>query len=229
MKNGRSTYNLNFSCNPGLVNNVIQSYLQVNKYELQQKDNETYYRAGEPMIKGYKYFKYFINGGTVTIYAWFKGAFGEVPIEQGDLNINAMEYRNSLNTLFQEINNLNNQSNNNNNNNQMNNMNQNNMNQNNMNQNNMNQNNVNQFTQSFQNETIRKQEKMCEIGFWFSIFGLLISFIGISYGAILYAVNIYFGVQGLKTSKSGKAIATIILSILSFFMIVFWVAKSNGL
>ena len=98
-----------------------------------------------------------------------------------------------------------------------------------MNQNNMNQNNVNQFTQSFQNETIRKQEKMCEIGFWFSIFGLLISFIGISYGAILYAVNIYFGVQGLKTSKSGKAIATIILSILSFFMIVFWVAKSNGL
>lgn len=212
MKNGRSTYNLNFSCNPGLVNNVIQSYLQANKYEIQQKDNETYFRTGEPMIKGYKYFKYFINGQTVTIYAWFKGAFGEVPIEQGDLNINAMEYRNSLNTLFQEINNLNNQSINNNN--QM---------------NNINQNNMNQFTQNFQSETIRKQEKMCEIGFWFSIFGLLISFIGISYGVILYAVNIYFGLQGLKTSKRGKAIATIILSIISFLMIIVLVAKSNGL
>ncbi|MGN1355126.1 MAG: hypothetical protein ACI4WP_00455, partial [Bacilli bacterium] len=82
------------------------------------------------------------------------------------------------------------------------------------------QNNVSQFTQTFQNETIKKQEKMCEIGFWLSLLGLLSSFAGVTYGVIIYIMNFYFASQGLKTSKRSKAIATIVLSIVSIFIII---------
>lgn len=218
MKKGRSTYTFQLNCNPSLVNNLVQSYIQSNQYELQQKNGEQFYRAGDAMVQGYKYFNYSISGQTLTIYAWFKGAFGEVPIEQNSFNMMAMNYRNSLNTLFQEINKLNNGG-----------VSMNNnmnfdpntgqpINQNNVGQ--PNQNNVNQFTQTFQNETIKKQEKMCEIVFWISLLGLLCSFMGVAYGVIIYILNFYFASQGLQTRKRGKAIATIALSIISILIII---------
>ena len=164
MKKGRSTYTFQFNCDPNLINNLVQHYIQGNQYELQQKNGEQYYRAGDAMM-GYKYFNYSLSGQTLTIYAWFKGAFGEVPIEQNSLNMMAMTYRNSLNTLFQEIEKLNNGGANMNNN----------MNFDPNTGQPLNQNNVSQFTQTFQNETTKKQEKMCEVGFWLSLFGLLCS------------------------------------------------------
>lgn len=219
MKKGRSTYTFQLSCDPNLVNNLVQSYIQGNQYELQQKNGEQFYRAGDAMVQGYRYFNYSISGQTLTIYAWFKGAFGEVPIEQNSLNITAMTYRNSLNTLFKEIDKLNNKGANINNN-QMNfdpNTGQP------LNRNNYQQpvQNVNQFTQIFQNETTKKQEKMCEVGFWLSLFGLICSFMGVAYGVIIYILNFYFASQGLKTRKRGKATATILLSIVSILIIIF--------
>ena len=141
----------------------------------------------------------------------------------------AMTYRNSLNTLFQEIEKLNNGGVN-----MNNNMNFDsntgqplNQNTNNSQMNfdpntgqSLNQNNVSQFTQTFQNETTKKQEKMCEVGFWLSLFGLLCSFMGVAYGVIIYILNFYFASQGLKTRKRGKAIATIVLSIVSILIII---------
>jgi len=238
MKKGRSTYTFQFTCDPNLVNRLVQSYIQSNQYELLQKEGEQFYRAGDAMVEGYRYFNYSISGQTLTIYAWFKGVFGEIPIEQNSLNMMAMAYRNSLNTLFQEINQLNNGGVS-------------------MNNNNMNfdpntgqpihpngnkdgvhfdpntgqpitnnyqepvSNSVHQFSQTFQNETIKKQEKMCEIGFWLSLLGLLCSFVGITYGVIIYILNFYFASQGLKTRKKGKAIATIILSVVSLLIVIF--------
>ena len=150
----------------------------------------------------------------------------------------AMAYRNSLNTLFQEIDKLNNGGVNMNNNmnfdpntgqplnqnvsnNQMNfdpNTGQQ------LNQTNYQQpvqNNASQFAQTFQNETTKKQEKMCQIGFWLSLFGLLISFAGLTYGGIMYILNFYFASQGLKTRKRGKAVAIIVLSIVSILITIF--------
>jgi len=239
MKKGRSIYTFQLNCDTNLVNNLIQSYIQGNQYELQEKDGEQFYRAGDAMVQGYRYFNYSISGQTLTIYAWLKGVFGdEIPIEQNSLNMVAMTYRNSLNTLFQEIDKLNNGGVSMNNNmnfdpstgqplNQNVNNNQMNFDPNTglpLNQNNMEQpiqNNVSQFTQTFQNETIKKQEKMCEVGFWLSLFGLLCSFVGVTYGVIIYILNFYFASQGLKTSKRGKAIATIVLSIVSILIIIF--------
>ena len=80
--------------------------------------------------------------------------------------------------------------------------------------------NSNQFTNTFQNETVKKQEKMCEVGFWLSIVGLVFSFIGVAYGLILYILIFYFASQGLKTQKRGKAIAFIVLTVISIVIIV---------
>ena len=50
-------------------------------------------------------------------------------------------------------------------------------------------------------------------------FGLLDFFVGIAF-EIVYVLNIYFALQGLKTRKRGKAIATIIITIISIIIMI---------
>lgn len=179
------------------------------------------------MFEGYRYFNYFINGDVLTIKAWLKNAFGDMSIEN-NFSMLAIDYRNSLVKLFQELEKLNNGGINMNNNNEMN------FNSNRDQQLNQGyqQNNVqsfkqpNQFSQNFQDETTKKQEKMCEWGFWISIFGLFASFFGVSYGIFIYILNFYFASQGLKTCKRNKAIATITISILSIIIIILQIAAA---
>lgn len=78
----------------------------------------------------------------------------------------------------------------------------------------------NSFAQTFQNENLKKKETMGEIGFWLSIFGLISSFFGVAMGLVVYILDFYFASQGLKTRKKGKAIATIVLSIISIIITV---------
>ena len=110
-------------------------------------------------------------------------------------------------------NNFNNMNNNQNNFNNMNNMPNNNF-------NNMNGNNPNQFTQAFTDETTKNKEKMCEIAFWVSIVGVLISLTGVAFGLLVYVVEFYLAIQGLNTRKRWKAIAAIALSIISIIIII---------
>ena len=259
----RSKFDIQLTCNPNDANNIIQAFLGANGFTLKNDKGEQYYAAGNVMIDGGRYFKYSFNNNILTIYAWINRGLGEGKIER--LNMAAVPYRNSLNSLFQEIakinggnavnmesesqsqaenttinmNNMQNpnyQPNNPNINNmqnpnyQPNNPNMNNMqnpnyqpnnpNMNNMQNPNYQPNNQNDFAQRFQDETTKKQETMCEIGFWLSIFGLLLSFLGASLGIIIYIVNFFFASQGLKTRKSGKAITTIVLSIISLVIVV---------
>lgn len=216
MKKGKSNYNLTFNSDSTLVNNIVQSYLKESGFNMYEKKEKKYYRAGDAML-GYKGFNYSINGNNLIIEAWLDGALGDFPLEQNSLNMLAMDYRNSLNKLFQEINKLNNGGMN---------MNNNFNNQNINNQMNYDPNtgqpinNNNNFVQSFQDETMKKKEKMCEIGFWLSILGLVCSLFGVTYGVIIYIMDFYFASQGLKTTKRGKAIATIVLSIISILIVI---------
>ena len=227
MKKGKSNYNLTFNSDSTLVNNIVQSYLKESGFNMYEKKGENYYRAGDAML-GYKGFNYSINGNNLSIEAWLDGALGDFPLEQNSLNMLAMDYRNSLNKLFQEINKLNNGGMN---------MNNNFNNQNINNQMNYdpntgqpinNNDNNNNFVQSFQDETMKKKERMCEIGFWLSILGLVCSFFGIAYGIFVYIMDFYFASQGLKTRKKGKAIATIVLSIISILFIIFTLIIANS-
>lgn len=229
MKKGKSNYTLQFSCNENTVNQLMQSYLSANGFAPYEKKGEQYFRAGDQMM-GYRGLTYFIQGQQITINAWLDGALGDFSLEQNSLNMMAMNYRNSLSTLFKEIENLNggNTMNNNVNNGQMNfdpntgqPLNQNIQQPTNQPVNQMNAGQLqNNFSQTFQNENQKKQEKMCEIGFWLSILGLIGSFAGIAMGIFVYIMDFYFASQGLKTRKRGKAIATIVLSIISILIVI---------
>lgn len=220
MKKGRSTYPVQFNTDPNLINNLMQSYITAENFKIYEKKGEQYFRAGDQMM-GYRGLKYSINGQVLTIEAWLDGALGDFPLEQNSMNIMAMNYRNSLNNLFQEIAKLNNGGNNIMNNNQQNFNSQQEQPVSNNNQQINSNNNVDQFANTFQNENAKKQETMCEIGFWLSILGLLGSFAGIVMGLLVYVMDFYFASQGLKTRKRGKAIATIVLSIISILIIIF--------
>lgn len=219
MKKEKSNYNIAFNCNKNTIDSLVQNYLNECGFSIYEKKGNKYYRAGDAML-GYKGFNYSINGNNLNIEAWLDGALGDFSLEQNSLNMLAMDYRNSLNKLFQEINRIDNGGMN---------MNNNNFNNQNINNNQMNydpntgqpiNNNQNNFAQTFQDETMKKKEKMCEIGFWISILGLIGSFAGIMMGLLVYIMDFYFASQGLKTRKRGKAIATIVLSIISILIVI---------
>lgn len=159
---GKSNYNLTFNSDSTLVNNIVQSYLKESGFNMYEKKEKKYYRAGDAML-GYKGFNYSINGNNLIIEAWLDGALGDFPLEQNSLNMLAMDYRNSLNKLFQEINKLNNGGMN---------MNNNFNNQNINNQMNYDpntgqpiNNNNNNFVQSFQDETMKRKKRCVRLDF----------------------------------------------------------------
>ena len=221
MSKGRSNYTFTINVSIETINQLINSYLSANGFLLETKNGESYYKAGDALI-GYKGFSYSINGQNLNISAWLIGAFGDFPIEQNSLNMLAMNYRNSLSTLFEQITNLN------------------------VIQNefvvNPSLNNQNetlsqsqmikdispnaQFTKTFQAETSKKQELMCEIGFWISIAGVFLALNGSMMGLFVYVIVFYFAYQGLKTKKKTKAKISIVLAILSLVIIMFSLLSS---
>lgn len=66
----------------------------------------------------------------------------------------------------------------------------------------------------------KSKEKMAIAGFIISIVGLVLSCFGIYFGAIIIALEIYFAVSGLKTSKKGFSIATFVISGISILIII---------
>ena len=70
--------------------------------------------------------------------------------------------------------------------------------------------NASQAAQSFRESNLSRQETLCEIGFWLSIVGAILPFFGIAYGLFIYIMNFYFAAQGMSTRKKPKAIITII-------------------
>ena len=109
MRQNRSRYDLVMNCDMNQVNQLIQSYLSSTGFKFIQKSKESYYRGGDS-IKGYWYFNYFINGNNLTIFAWLKGLFSEIKLDNGFYGaVTKMPYKNSLNVLFQELSRLNSQ------------------------------------------------------------------------------------------------------------------------
>ena len=229
MKKGRSSYKFQMKDNIDKAEQLVQSYISAKGFKQIEKKGEKFYRGGDIMVEGYRYFDYKISGDELTIYAWLRGALGDIGIEQGgiaSINMAIMNYRKSLTTLFNEIEKLNSRNS------------EENIQESNEEKNedivedskeeqiNTNQvtdkspNNSNDFAKTFEEETIQKQERLCEIGFWLSILGVVLALFGITYGVIIYILNFYFASQGLKTKKRGKAIATIVLSIISIFIII---------
>lgn len=239
MERGRSVYNFSLNCDVNKAMEIVQGYIIGNGFTLVNDNNESYYRAGDAM-RGYRYFNYRLMGNNLEISAWLKGMTGEFSLEKGGISIPIMSYRNSINELLQAIASLNANTT------SATNINANNMEnnsttrqpiyqnypnsnlnqattsvvQNNTGQPNYSQNNSTQIAQDFQNANIKKQETLCEVGFWLSVFGIFCAFVGVYYGLILIMIIFFCAYQGLNTSKRSKAIASIVLSIISIVIMI---------
>ena len=207
MTKGRSVYNFKLNCNRSLIESHLNSFLSGNSFQQVTEKGETYFKSGDS-LSGYRYFKYLINEGNLEIVAWVWSAFGDLKVEQTGLtsiNIQCNSYMNLLNQLFQDINNINNQ---------------------NVNSNvsvNINE-SINNNANIYQEQTTKRNEKLCEIGFWLSILGFIASFSDFIYGILFYIVIFYFASVGLKTRKRNKAIATIVIGCISIVVAVIRIA-----
>ena len=74
--------------------------------------------------------------------------------------------------------------------------------------------------QDFVRATNEKYEKLAIAGFVISIVGLLLSFVGYTYGIVLYILEFYFASCGIRTKKKGFAIATFVLAGLSVLILL---------
>ena len=240
---GKTIYNFQVSGDPAVVNNIVQGWLTANGFNLVNKFNETYYYYNDAW-HGNRCFQYTIEGNVLTVYAWTIAIGNKfVMLDSGAYNNMAGDaYKSALNSLFSEINlhcgpgmNQNQGMA------QASNMTQDpgmaqapNMTQDpNMAQNpymaqnpGMYQNpygttpDSSQFVDAFQKDITEKNDKLCVAGFVMAIIGLLLAFLGITYGIMLYILEVYFAIMGLKSSKKGLAIATFIIVGVSILIII---------
>lgn len=242
MSKGKSEFKFIVNANPNMVNNVIQNYLSINKFNrVQTNDGANYYLFNDPLLVGKRSIEYYINGNEVAIYAYLGDYNNPKPLEGFVGALPKQDFKNNLFTLFNELKKLNNVNVqpqfNNGGNMQMNGgnysyntqngapMNQNGYNNfgNNMGYNNSyaNQMQANNSFEAFEQENNKKRENFTMLGFGISLFGLLISLTGRSFGAIILMAELYLASQGLKTKNRGFAIATFVIAALSMLILVF--------
>ena len=223
MSQNKTVFQFQVNSNMAAVDNTIRNWLAANEFKFQPKPNANYYAYNDPWVKGKRGFEYYINNNIVTILAYV-GTF-ENPMELEGL-VGAMgkqAYRNELEPLVQEIKRIESegapamqavpqQAV---------------------------QTNAPQPGQAMQpqpqpmqqpqpggnvntfiEENMKKKENLVILGFVLSIIGVLISCVGVSFGAILIILEFYCGVQGLKTRKKGMAIATIVLASINILILI---------
>ena len=227
---GKTIYTFMYGGDPVRVNNIVQAWLTANGFSLVSNFGETYYYYNDAWY-GNRCFQYTIDGNVLTIYAWTIGIGKKfVMLDSGAYNNMAGDaYKQVLNSLFSQINlncppnpaqdtgtapfagaaqdpNMTRDPGT-------------------MQNPGAMQNpyaavpDSSRFVDAFQSEVDARNEKLCTIGFWMSIVGLLLSFMGIMYGVFIYILEIYFATRGLKTRKKGKAIATFIIAGISILII----------
>lgn len=200
MKKGRSTYTLKFNCDKDVIKRMMESYIEDNKFK---KDKDSNYKIGN-IFFGYRFLNYEIKKQTVIITAWTNNLLFDLDLEK-NISIGAINFKNSLNTLFQEIININNAGS------RV------------KEEKFLEQENLkatNRMVNRLEKQMNKKKSKMGEICFWISLFGLILAIIDFTYLFLLYIVNIYFAYQELKNNKKLKNYLTIILSILSIIIIL---------
>ena len=187
------------SADPNTAEAIIKAWLEANNYKLVNKKGEDFFEQRSE-ITGYRGFQYYISGNQLTINAWVMSVTGKfVPLDKNALNYPSQLYKNDLEILFRKLKNSDEPASG-------------------------NAVSASTFADEFSKVNDSKKETLCTIGFALSIVGLLLPFIGATYGGIIYILNIWFGYQGLKTKKRGMAIATIVITIISMLLTILTVA-----
>lgn len=232
MQKGKSNFRFVVNANAETIHNLIQSFLGANGFNAKFENGITYYMQ-QDFMWGNRFFEYYVDGNQVTILAYI-GKFKK-PILLDDSFVGSVpkqEYKKLLDTLFAALNQLNVAG-----------------------QTGANWQNsvpqqaaygtqdmngqqaaygsqppymdISQQTNQFADNVNKSKERMAICGFVISIIGLVLSCLGYMIGGILLVLEIYFAVNGLKTSKKGLSIATFVLcgvSVLIFIAQIILVA-----
>ena len=178
-------YSFNLTVDVKKIDDLIKNFLSINKFGVSRDNTGLYYYLGDS-ISGYKYFSYQINGNTLNVYVWLEDESISI---NSSMESSVISYKNLLNSLFKEIENLNKGNS---------------------------SNTSNQgISDNFKINNIKKQEKLCLISLVLSFVGLVLSPLGSLILIIPYLLNIYFASKCFKIPKKFMAYISIVLSILS--------------
>lgn len=215
MQKGKTNYTFIVNAPQQAIHNLMQSFLSANGFQPSNEAGVVYYKYFD-VIWGNRFLEYYVNGNQLTILAYI-GTFKKPCLLDNSMvqMASKQDYKNKLVPLFNAINELNANGG----------MAQPNAN---MGQPNMAQPQpmaggapyTNVQTNQFAADVNKSKEKMAIAGFVISIVGLVLSCFGIYFGAIIIALEIYFAVSGLKTSKKGFSIATFVISGISILIII---------
>lgn len=96
----RYTYDLVLNKPEDFVQFVVNDFLQKNRFETADYNGEAVYRAGDPMVEGYKYLKWSYIGGVFHVEAWLKGLSGEMDLDGFVGTLQKKPYKESLEQLY---------------------------------------------------------------------------------------------------------------------------------
>ncbi|MGN0343052.1 MAG: hypothetical protein ACI4DO_09685 [Roseburia sp.] len=212
MAKTKSQFNFTIPADPALINQTIFNYLHANNFVQKQKDGQYYYEQYDA-ISGRRLFEYQINGNQVTIWAYV-GSYKHPQELEGFVGaLPKQSYKDSLQLLFSHLQALAQnpqpdqvygdgmQA-----------------------QNQMYQAQqmyqTNQSMAAFKAENDKKAGNGAVIGFVISLIGLVLSFFGFYFGAVIIFIEISLAVRGLHSDKKGFAIATIVIAIVSVLIII---------
>ncbi len=231
MKKGKSVFNFVVNADEMSIHGLMQSFLSANGFVAKQESGYTYYLQ-QDLMWGNRFLEYYINGNQVTVLAYIGRANKPLLLDNSFAgSMPKQEYKKLLNTLFSALNELN-------------------ANAGQMGAQNVGAQNmgaagtmysgqqaqdmysqpqqaqymdISQQTNQFAQNVNKSKENMAIAGFVISIIGLVLSCFGYMVGAIIIALEIYFAVNGLKTSKRGLSIATFVICGVSILILIFQV------
>lgn len=80
---------------------MMNDYLQKNGFFMSEWKGEPAYRAGDALIEGYKYMKWYYDGYMLHVEAWMKGSFGgEMDLDGFVGALQKKPFKESLEQLF---------------------------------------------------------------------------------------------------------------------------------
>ena len=213
MGKGYSTYNITVNAPENQIHMVIQSFLQANKFEPKPEYGVNYFLYHDPWVVGYRGFQYQVNGNMVTISVHINKPKHPQNLEGASGWAVKDGYQNLLQTLFQQLSNMNMVA---------------------ANQAYMQaqaattdpaQQAYNQAVyaqqaqaiqqgamQAFDEQKEKRYAGFALASFIVSILMIFISFFGYMAGGVIIAFNYYMAIQGTKSKRKGLAIAALVLS-----------------
>lgn len=108
MAKRKTQFVVSFNTDPKVVYQVVNNWLNANKFVYKEKYNTKYYQSGDGIWTTSRCFEYYFQGNQLIIYAYLKTPKNPFPLDNGMVGaLNTTPYMNLINQLVETINNLN--------------------------------------------------------------------------------------------------------------------------